>query len=82
MVIKVERGNPTPEELAAVIALVQARAAAAAEPADGPRAADEWASRRATCPAGCRSRRRRPGAAPTGRTDPRRTEMVRLPARA
>ncbi|MFE0625504.1 acyl-CoA carboxylase subunit epsilon [Streptomyces sp. NPDC058864] len=44
MVIKVERGNPTPEELAAVVALVQARAAAAAGPADGPRAADEWAS--------------------------------------
>ncbi|MFI8184964.1 acyl-CoA carboxylase subunit epsilon [Actinacidiphila glaucinigra] len=44
MVIKVERGNPTPEELAAVVALVQARAAAAAGPVDGPRAADEWAS--------------------------------------
>ncbi|WUH91305.1 acyl-CoA carboxylase subunit epsilon [Streptomyces sp. NBC_00433] len=28
MVIKVERGKPTPEELAAVVALVQARAAA------------------------------------------------------
>jgi Acyl-CoA carboxylase epsilon subunit len=42
--IKVERGNPTPEELAAVVALVQARAAAAAEqPADGPRPVDEWA---------------------------------------
>ena len=29
MDIKVERGRPTPEELAAVVALVQARAAAA-----------------------------------------------------
>jgi hypothetical protein len=29
MMIKVERGRPTPEELAAVVALVQARAAAA-----------------------------------------------------
>ncbi|MFJ2957348.1 acyl-CoA carboxylase subunit epsilon [Streptomyces sp. NPDC087270] len=28
MMIKVERGRPTPEELAAVVALVQARAAA------------------------------------------------------
>ncbi|MEU6340392.1 MULTISPECIES: acyl-CoA carboxylase subunit epsilon [unclassified Streptomyces] len=41
--IKVERGNPTPEELAAVVALVQARAAAAPGAADGPRSADEWA---------------------------------------
>ncbi|WP_415924529.1 acyl-CoA carboxylase epsilon subunit [Streptomyces sp. MI02-7b] len=44
MMIKVERGNPTPEELAAVVALVQARAAAAPGPADGPRQADEWAA--------------------------------------
>lgn len=49
MVIKVERGNPTPEELAAVVALVQARAAAGASGgADGsdggPRPLDEWAS--------------------------------------
>jgi hypothetical protein len=44
MMIKVERGNPTPEELAAVVALVQARAAAAADrPADGPRCPNEWA---------------------------------------
>ncbi|WP_329313298.1 acyl-CoA carboxylase epsilon subunit [Streptomyces sp. NBC_01262] len=44
MVIKVERGNPTPEELAAVVALVQARAAAAATGAtDGPHSLDEWA---------------------------------------
>ncbi|MFF9123491.1 acyl-CoA carboxylase subunit epsilon [Streptomyces sp. NPDC014889] len=40
--IKVLRGNPTPEELAAALAVVRARAAAAAEPsgAVGPR--DAW----------------------------------------
>lgn len=42
MVIKVERGSPTPEELAAVVALVRARAAAVA-PAAGPRRLDRWA---------------------------------------
>lgn len=37
MVIKVKRGRPTPEELAAVVALVQARAAAVEpEGDDGP----------------------------------------------
>ncbi|WP_443071722.1 acyl-CoA carboxylase subunit epsilon [Streptomyces sp. NBC_01477] len=36
MVIKVERGRPTPEELAAVVALVQARAAALEAEQDGP----------------------------------------------
>ncbi|CAG7601724.1 acyl-CoA carboxylase subunit epsilon [Actinacidiphila bryophytorum] len=36
MVIKVERGRPTPEELAAVVALVQARAAAIEAEQDGP----------------------------------------------
>jgi hypothetical protein len=49
MVIKVERGNPTPEELAAVVALVQARAAAApaaGEAEAGPAPLDAWA-----CPA-------------------------------
>ncbi|CAM5399246.1 acyl-CoA carboxylase subunit epsilon [Streptomyces fumanus] len=43
MTIKVVRGNPTPEELAAALAVVRARAAAAApEPpgADQPR--DTW----------------------------------------
>lgn len=43
MVIKVERGNPTPEELAAVVALVQARAVAASTAAGGPHSLDEWA---------------------------------------
>ncbi|SEO90328.1 Acyl-CoA carboxylase epsilon subunit [Actinacidiphila rubida] len=41
--IKVERGRPTPEELAAVVALVQARAAAAQPPADGPVRRRVWA---------------------------------------
>ncbi|MEU3251998.1 acyl-CoA carboxylase epsilon subunit [Streptomyces sp. NPDC006997] len=44
MTIKVVRGNPTPEELAAALAVVRARAAAAAATppgAPGPRAA--WA---------------------------------------
>jgi hypothetical protein len=41
--IKVERGTPTPEELAAVVALVQARAAAAGTVADGPAPLDTWA---------------------------------------
>ncbi|MEU6087696.1 acyl-CoA carboxylase epsilon subunit [Streptomyces sp. NPDC047085] len=43
MNIKVVRGNPTPEELAAALAVVRARAAAAAvQPsgAEGPR--DAW----------------------------------------
>ena len=43
MVIKVERGRPTPEELAAVVALVQARAAAAEPAADGPSRRAVWA---------------------------------------
>ncbi|MCX4548632.1 acyl-CoA carboxylase subunit epsilon [Streptomyces sp. NBC_01387] len=33
--IKVVRGNPTPEELAAAVAVVQARAAAAVDPPSG-----------------------------------------------
>ncbi|WP_405801822.1 acyl-CoA carboxylase epsilon subunit [Streptomyces sp. NBC_01506] len=33
--IKVVRGNPTPEELAAALAVVRARAAAGPEPAPG-----------------------------------------------
>ncbi|KPI06033.1 hypothetical protein OK074_4257 [Actinobacteria bacterium OK074] len=43
MTIKVVRGNPTPEELAAALAVVRARAAAAATAApgaSGPR--DAW----------------------------------------
>ncbi|MFE9255194.1 acyl-CoA carboxylase epsilon subunit [Streptomyces sp. NPDC006879] len=41
--IKVVKGNPTPEELAAALAVVQARAAALAQvPAGAPRIADSW----------------------------------------
>lgn len=44
MNIKVVRGNPTPEELAAALAVVQVRAAAAApEPSGAPRSRDAWA---------------------------------------
>jgi hypothetical protein len=42
--IKVVRGNPTPEELAAALAVVQARAAAAATaPPGATRERDAWA---------------------------------------
>ncbi|MFD5269982.1 acyl-CoA carboxylase subunit epsilon [Streptomyces phaeoluteigriseus] len=41
--IKVVRGNPTPEELAAALAVVRARAAAAtAEPSGAQGARDSW----------------------------------------
>ncbi|CAL9308385.1 acyl-CoA carboxylase epsilon subunit [Streptomyces griseoincarnatus] len=43
MTIKVVRGNPTPEELAAALAVVRARAAAAAAlPSDAPTIPDAW----------------------------------------
>ncbi|MFF9780620.1 acyl-CoA carboxylase epsilon subunit [Streptomyces sp. NPDC013978] len=43
MTIKVVRGNPTPEELAAALAVVRARAAAAAtEPPQAPAPRDAW----------------------------------------
>ncbi|WP_371577363.1 acyl-CoA carboxylase epsilon subunit [Streptomyces sp. NBC_01314] len=43
MTIKVVRGNPTPEELAAALAVVRARAAAAAtEPPGAPAPRDSW----------------------------------------
>jgi hypothetical protein len=42
--IKVVRGNPTPEELAAALAVVRARAvAAAAAPSGAPGTRDSWA---------------------------------------
>ncbi|MGW0903982.1 acyl-CoA carboxylase subunit epsilon [Streptomyces sp. NPDC002853] len=42
--IKVVRGNPTPEELAAALAVVQARAAAVAnQPSGAPTVLDAWA---------------------------------------
>ena len=41
--IKVIRGNPTPEELAAALAVVRARAAAAAaQPSGAPAIPDAW----------------------------------------
>jgi hypothetical protein len=44
MTIKVVRGNPTPEELAAALAVVQVRdAAAAGTPSGAPRPRDSWA---------------------------------------
>ncbi len=44
MTIKVVRGNPTPEELAAALAVVRARAAAvAALPSGAPVPRDSWA---------------------------------------
>ncbi|MEU0213793.1 acyl-CoA carboxylase epsilon subunit [Streptomyces sp. NPDC006265] len=43
MTIKVVRGNPTPEELAAALAVVRARAAAAAAaPPGAPVSRDSW----------------------------------------
>lgn len=45
MVIKVVKGNPTPEELAAALAVVQARAAVlASAPSGAPQVADEWSA--------------------------------------
>ncbi|MFF5446141.1 acyl-CoA carboxylase epsilon subunit [Streptomyces sp. NPDC012888] len=42
--IKVVKGNPTPEELAAALAVVQARAAALASvPPGAPEPVDQWA---------------------------------------
>ncbi|GAO06023.1 acyl-CoA carboxylase subunit epsilon [Streptomyces lydicamycinicus] len=58
--IKVVRGNPTPEELAAALAVVQARAAAAAAVAPGkPDHGSEWSDPASTVPA--RARMPHPG---------------------
>ncbi|MCZ7416895.1 MULTISPECIES: acyl-CoA carboxylase epsilon subunit [unclassified Streptomyces] len=49
--IKVLRGNPTPEELAAALAVVQARATAAASAdSGGPRDVSEWSDPARTVP--------------------------------
>ncbi|MFJ6746944.1 MULTISPECIES: acyl-CoA carboxylase epsilon subunit [unclassified Streptomyces] len=58
--IKVVRGNPTAEELAAAVAVVQARAVAAAavEPG-GPARGNEWSDPASTVPA--RARMPHPG---------------------
>ena len=42
MNIKVVRGNPTPEELAAALAVVRVRAAAAASAPSGAEQRDSW----------------------------------------
>ncbi|MFF7274363.1 acyl-CoA carboxylase subunit epsilon [Streptomyces griseorubiginosus] len=42
MNIKVVRGNPTPEELAAALAVVRARAAAAPEPPGADQHKEAW----------------------------------------
>ncbi|GGX16300.1 acyl-CoA carboxylase epsilon subunit [Streptomyces noursei] len=59
--IKVVRGNPTPEELAAALAVVKARAAAVAAGAapDSGGRGTEWSDPAATVPA--RSRMPHPG---------------------
>ncbi|MEX2969205.1 acyl-CoA carboxylase epsilon subunit [Streptomyces sp. C184] len=58
--IKVVRGNPTPEELAAALAVVQARAAAAATAAPGGKdRGTEWSDPASTVPA--RARMPHPG---------------------
>ncbi|MEU5160618.1 acyl-CoA carboxylase epsilon subunit [Streptomyces sp. NPDC020875] len=45
MMIKIVRGNPTPEELAAALAVVRARALGAAPGTEAPGpAASEWAA--------------------------------------
>ncbi|MEJ8637002.1 MULTISPECIES: acyl-CoA carboxylase epsilon subunit [Streptomyces] len=63
--IKVVRGNPTPEELAAALAVVQARAAATASAPEGAVApAEQWSD-----PARiARSRRPLPGPRAWART--------------
>ncbi|OEV10067.1 acyl-CoA carboxylase epsilon subunit [Streptomyces nanshensis] len=49
--VKVVRGNPTPEELAAALAVVRARAAAAAAEEQGhARSAQEWSDPARTVP--------------------------------
>jgi hypothetical protein len=48
--VKVVRGNPTPEELAAALAVVRARAAAMASEAPAVRTAQEWSDPARTVP--------------------------------
>lgn len=48
--IRVLRGNPTPEELAAALAVVRARLAAAAAGPEPPRAGGEWGRAARTVP--------------------------------
>ncbi|MEU4898983.1 acyl-CoA carboxylase epsilon subunit [Streptomyces sp. NPDC044780] len=48
--IRIVRGNPTPEELAAALAVVQARAAAATAAAQNEDAPEEWSDPARTVP--------------------------------
>lgn len=48
--IKVIRGNPTPEELAAALAVVQARAAASAAAGEAAHRGAEWSDPARTVP--------------------------------
>ncbi|NJP68276.1 acyl-CoA carboxylase epsilon subunit [Streptomyces spiramenti] len=48
--IRVVRGNPTPEELAAALAVVRARLATAPGGADGPVAVSAWGAPSLTVP--------------------------------
>ncbi|MFF7655516.1 acyl-CoA carboxylase epsilon subunit [Streptomyces sp. NPDC007983] len=48
--IRIVRGNPTPEELAAALAVVQARAAAASAAAQGEGVPEEWSDPARTIP--------------------------------
>ncbi|ALC18697.1 acyl-CoA carboxylase subunit epsilon [Streptomyces pristinaespiralis] len=50
--IKVVRGNPTPEELAAALAVVQARAAATSTTHEAPDRLNQWAARERNVPRG------------------------------
>jgi hypothetical protein len=47
---RVVRGNPTPEELAAALAVVQARAAAASASSEALEELDEWADKAGNVP--------------------------------
>lgn len=66
MMIKVVRGNPTPEELAAALAVVQARAAAVPDAPAATAGRDAWSDPSASPGTGCRRRGRRAGPVPTG----------------
>lgn len=71
MVIKVVKGNPTPEELAAALAVVQARAAVLAmAPSGAPRSRTSGRRRPGWPGAGFRIRGRGPGAVRTGPRSP------------
>ncbi|MCQ8832077.1 acyl-CoA carboxylase epsilon subunit [Streptomyces malaysiensis] len=50
MTIKILQGNPTSEKLAAVLAVVRARAAAASSVPAMPKRLDEWADKEPNIP--------------------------------